>query len=334
MAKLKIVAICFILFAVLYSCGQNNTGKDEITIAVIPKGTTHIFWESIHAGAIKASIELDVGIHWIGPEKEDDRQQQIAVVDNQVLNRVDGIVLAPLDAMALRRPVRDAVQKNIPVIIIDSALYESEEYYTSFISTDNSEGGRIAGHKMAEFLDGIGKIAVLRYMEGSASTFNRESGFFESIKEHSGIEIVSDEQYAGATRAQAQQASENLLLRFKDSQGNLTIDGIFCPNASSTYGMLQALRRQRLTGKIIFIGFDSDEPLVKALGQGEINGLVVQNPFKMGFLGVKIMLDHLQGKPVPKRIDTGVTFVTAEDLSKAEIQELIDPDLEYWLKQK
>jgi ribose transport system substrate-binding protein len=288
----------------------------------------------VHAGAIKAAIELQVDIRWVGPEKEDDRTQQIAVVDNQVLNQVSGIVLAPLDAMALRRPVRDAVNRNVPVIIIDSALYESEEIYTSFIATDNHKGGYIAGEKMGEFLDGKGKIVLLRYMEGSASTHNREQGFIEALQQFPEIQLVSDEQYAGATRALGQQASENLLIRFKDQQGDLTVDGIFCPNASSTYGMLQALRRHRLAGKVTFIGFDSDEPLVKGLEQGEIQGLVVQNPFMMGYLGVKNMLDHLQGKVVEKRIDTGVTLVTAEDLKLPEIQDLIDPDLEYWLKQK
>jgi ribose transport system substrate-binding protein len=327
------LAAC-VLGVVFFACSTNKTEDPEITIAVIPKGTTHIFWESVHAGAIKASVELDVDINWVGPEKEDDRQQQIAVVDNQVLNGVSGIVLAPLDAMALRRPVRDAVRRNIPVIIIDSGLQDSEDVYTSFIATDNREGGRIAGREMGDFLDGKGRVVLLRYMEGSASTTNREEGFLEALNKFPGITLISDEQYAGATRAQAQQASENLLLRFKDEQGNLTIDGIFCPNASSTYGMLQALRRQRQTGKVIFIGFDSDDPLVKGLEKGEIHGLVVQNPFQMGFLGVKIMLDFLSGQQVEKRIDTGVTFVRSEDLKRPEIQELIDPDLDYWLSQK
>ena len=326
--------VALVLSVTFFACNKSETKDPEITIAVIPKGTTHIFWESVHAGAIKASVELGVNINWVGPEKEDDRQQQIAVVDNQVLNGVSGIVLAPLDAMALRRPVRDAVRRDIPVIIIDSGLQDSEDVYTSFIATDNREGGRIAGREMGKSLEGKGRVVLLRYMEGSASTTNREEGFLESLKEFPGITLVSDEQYAGATRAQAQQASENLLLRFKDEQGILTIDGLFCPNASSTYGMLQALRRQRQTGEVIFIGFDSDDPLVKGLEQGEIHGLVVQNPFKMGFLGVKIMLDLLQGKPVEKRIDTGVTFVMRQDLENPEIQELIDPDLEYWLSQK
>lgn len=332
--SLLLILIAFVFSVTFFTCTTGKTEDPTITIAVIPKGTTHIFWESVHAGAIKASIELDVDINWVGPEKEDDRQQQIAIVDNQVLNSVSGIVLAPLDAMALRRPVRDAVRRNIPVIIIDSGLHDSEDVYTSFIATDNRKGGRIAGREMGKFLQGNGQVVLLRYMEGSASTTNREEGFLESLKEFPGITLISDEQYAGATRAQAQQASENLLLRFKDEKGNLTIDGIFCPNASSTYGMLQALRRQRLAGKVIFIGFDSDDPLVKGLEQGEIHGLVVQNPFQMGFLGVKVMLDHLRGVPVEKRIDTGVTFVVKQDLERPEIQKLIDPDLEYWLNQK
>jgi ribose transport system substrate-binding protein len=327
--------LLFVLLIGLFACGSDGPGgQEEITIAVIPKGTTHIFWESVHAGAIKASVELGVEVRWVGPEKEDDRQQQIAVVDNQVLNQVSGIVLAPLDARALRRPVRDAVNRDVPVIIIDSDLYESEDIYTSFIATDNREGGRIAGQKMGEGLEGQGKVVLLRYMEGSASTNNREEGFLDALGEFPGITVVSDEQYAGATRAQGQQASENLLIRFKDAQGNLTVDGIFCPNASSTYGMLQALRRHRLAGNVVFIGFDSDEPLVKALEQGEIAGLVVQNPFQMGYMGVKSMLDHLRGEPAAKRIDTGVTFVTQDNLSNPDIKELIDPNLAYWLNQK
>jgi ribose transport system substrate-binding protein len=335
MARFSPLLLAGILLAGLCACGGPPADNpDDITIAVIPKGTTHIFWESVHAGAIKASLELEVEIRWVGPEKEDDRQQQIAVVDNQVLNRVSGIVLAPLDARALRRPVRDAVGRDVPVIIIDSALDDSEDVYTSFIATDNLEGGRIAGLNMGEFLGGSGRVVLLRYMEGSASTNNRERGFLEALTEFPDITVVSDEQYAGATRAQGQQASENLLIRFKDSQGNLTVDGIFCPNASSTYGMLQALRRHRLTGDVTFIGFDSDDPLVVALEQGEIAGLVVQNPFRMGYMGVKSMLDHLEGRPVEKRIDTGVAFVTAEDLKDPAIQEMIDPDLDYWLNKK
>jgi len=320
-----------ILFIFQFSCGG---GSDEVSISVIPKGTTHVFWQTIHAGAIKASKELNVNINWVGTEKEDDRKQQIALIDNQVINQVSGIVLAPLDDMALRRPVERASQSKIPVVIIDSGLQDSEDFTVSFIATDNLEGGRIAGRELAKILDGNGKVVLLRYQEGSASTENREKGFIEAVQEFPGINVVSDEQYSGATTALAQQASENLLLRFKDQNGNLTVDGIFCVNESSTYGMLQALRRQRLAGKVKFVGFDASPPLIEGLENGEINGLVVQNPFKMGYLGVKTMMQHLNGEPVEKQIDTGVVFVTPDNMKTAEMQELINPDLEKWLSQQ
>jgi ribose transport system substrate-binding protein len=334
MRKVILFTTISLLLLGLLFCGKQKIDSNKLKVTVIPKATSHIFWQLVHAGAIKAAKELDIAMTWIGPEKEDDRQQQIALVDNQVMNQASGIVLAPLDGLALRRPVQSAVQKNIPVVIIDSDLKDSEDLYTSFIATDNIEGGRIAARKLAELLNYKGKVILLRYMEGSASTENREQGFLEVIRGYDGIEVVSDEQYAGATAAQAQQASENLLFRFIDSAGKLSADGIFCPNESATYGMLQALRRQRLAGTVIFIGFDSSQPLIEGLRQNEIHGLVIQNPFKMGYLGVKTLVAHLNGQPVEKRIDTGVVLVTPSDLEKKEIQELINPELDKWLSQE
>lgn len=322
------------LVAGAVSCSGRGGGEEPMTIAVIPKGTTHLFWQSIHAGAIKASRELEVNIQWIGPEREDDRRLQITLVNNQVVSQVAGIVLAPLDAMALRRPVRAAVNQNIPVVIIDSDLHDFQDLYTSFVATDNRQGGRLAGENLARILNGQGKIILLRHAIGSASTENREEGFLEAIRTYPDIIVVSDEQYSGVTTAQAQQVSENLLIRFQDAQGQLMIDGIFCPNESSTYGMLQALKRQRLAGKVVFIGFDANDALIEGLRQGELNGLVVQDPFNMGYLGVKTMVLHLRGEQVEKRIDTGVTFIAREDLQRPEIMALIKPDVDKWLNLK
>ncbi len=331
MRKTGLIISLFLAMTLFTSCEQKGEGDAKYTIAVIPKGTTHTFWQMVHAGALKAEQELGVNVIWVGPEKEDERQRQIAIVDNQVINQVSGIVLAPLDDMALRRPVKSASEKNIPVVIFDSQLQDSEDFTVSFVVTDNFAGGKIAGKKLGERLGGQGKVIMLRYAEGSASTEKREAGFIEAIAEFPGIEVVSDEQYAGPTATLAQQASENLLIRFKDGSGNLTVDGIFCPNESATYGMLQALRRNRLAGKVAFIGFDASEPLIEAVQQDEILGLVVQNPFKMGYLGVKTMVQHLQGQQVEKHIDTGVTFVNKDNMVQPEIQELIQPDLSKWL---
>jgi len=327
----KILLVGAVAAAGLSSCDQKGAGKKKIRIAVIPKGTTHIFWQSVHAGAEKAGAEFGVDIKWVGPVREDARSEQITIVDNMVTHRVAGVVLAPLDSKALRRPVADAVKKGVPVVIIDSGLDDAEDLYASFAATDNREGGRIAGRKMGEILGGEGKVAVLRYSEGSASTHNREEGFLEAIAKFPGIEVVDKNQYAGVTRGKALEASQNLLTRNK-KDGRLTIDGIFCPNASSAYGMMQAIKHDRLGGKVTYIGFDADDPLIEGLKTGDVQGLVVQNPFKMGYEGVKAIVMHLRGEKVEKRIDTGVGFVTKENLNDPEIQEMIDPDLEKWLK--
>jgi ribose transport system substrate-binding protein len=193
--------------------------------------------------------------------------------------------------------------------------------------------GYIAGTKLCESLGGKGDVIMLRYAEGSASTEKREAGFMDAVKAFPEIDVISEEQRGGATKASAQNAAENLLLRFEDADGNLTIDGIFCVNESTTYGMLQALRRHRFAGKVQFIGFDSADALLEATRNDEIHGLIVQNPFKMGYEGVKAMVKHLKGEPVANRIDTGVTFVTRPDLDRPEMKELLYPDIDKWLKE-
>lgn len=339
MARIKIAVALALAAAVAAGCGSRETagggagyqGADsaKYTIAVIPKGTTHEFWKSVHAGAVKASRETGAEVIWKGPLKEDDREAQIAVVENFVTRGVSGIVLAPLDDTALRPAVSNAVRSDIPVVIIDSDLQGDE--HISFVATDNYKGGQLAGKEMARLLNGRGRIVVLRYQEGSASTTNREKGFLDEIARHPGIRVVSANQYGGATTESAYRASENLLAPLKKG-GKLDIDGIFCPNESTTFGMLRALQDSKLAGTVRFIGFDSSEKLVQALSAGEIDALVLQDPFKMGYLGVKTLVDHLNGKEVPRRVDTGVTLVTRQNMQQPEIQQLLKPDLDQWLK--
>lgn len=302
----------------------------RLSIAVIPKGTTHEFWKSVHAGAVQASRELGVDIIWKGPLKEDDREAQISVVEDFITRKVSGIVLAPLDDAALRAPVTSAVRAGIPVVIFDSDL--KSEDYVSFVATDNRKGGYTGGMHLAKLLGGKGKVAMLRYAEGSASTTNRELGFLDAMKENPAIQVVSANQYGGATTETAYKASENLLAPLKAADGSLTIDGIFCVNESTTFGMLRALQDAGLAGKVKYVGFDSSAKLVEAMGKGEIHGLVLQNPMKMGYLGVKTLVAHLQGTPVDKRVDTGVTLVTPENMNEPAVKDLLMPDLKKWLE--
>lgn len=325
-----IFSLILIILLASYGCGPSDqkvnapAGEDMLEIAVIPKGVTHEFWKSIHAGAVKAGLEFDVDILWKGPQKEDDRAQQITVVEDFISRGVDGIVLAPLDDRALMRPVRDAVRENIPVVIIDSALQGSD--YVCFVATDNYKGGTMAAERMGELLEGKGKIFLIRYQEGSASTTKRENGFRDTIRNNfSEIEFLTDDQYAGTTTESAYQLTENLLSRFPD------VEGIFCPNESTTFGTLRALQESGLAGKIKFVGFDSSPKLVQGLQAGEIHGLILQDPLNMGYLGVKQMVFYLEGKEIEKRVDTGVYLITRENMDEPRSRELLEPDFSRYL---
>ena len=309
----------------LLACGGSGGGEHKLAIAVIPMGTTHEYWKSIHAGAEKAAAELGVEIIWKGPQKEDDRAQQIAVVEDMVARRVAGIVLAPLDRTGLRQAVSEAKQAGIPTVIVDSGL-EGDDF-VSFVATDNHQGGIAGAKRLAEVLGGKGKIILLRVMVGVESAHDREEGFLEEIAKYPGIEILSDNQYGGITIETAYQAGENLLNRFPE------VEGIFCPNESTTFGMLRALTDAGKAGKVKFVGFDSSEKLIQALKDGQLQGLVLQNPFRMGELGVQTIVEHLHdpAKQIEKRVDTGVHVATPENMNDPEIQGLLRPPIEKYL---
>jgi len=333
MRRVVFFIICVVCLAVLSGCKKQapSQEKKKLTIAVIPKGTVAEFWKTVHAGAEKAGQELGVEIIWKGPLKEDDRENQIRVVEDFTSRGVNGIVLAPLDDTALRVPVSNAVRSGIPVVIFDSGLKSDD--FISFVATDNYKGGRIAGEHLARLLNGKGKVVLLRYEVGSASTSEREQGFLDAVAENPGLLVVSSNQYGGVTTETAYQAGENLFARLKNADGSPAIDGIFCPNESTTFGMLRAFQDGGHSGKVRFIGFDSSSNLVKGLETGAIDALVLQNPMNIGYAGVRAMVDHLQGRPVEKRIDTGVTLVTRENMNDPEIKELLNPDLKKWLKE-
>ncbi len=316
------------LLATLACGGRREAGRT--TIAVIPKGTSHVFWQSIHAGAAKAAAEQNVEIVWRGPLREDDRDSQVSEVEGFVSRGVSGIVLAPLDESALAVPVASAVQRGIPVVIIDSGL--KGEGYVSFVATDNRKSGRLAGEQLAKLLGGKGKVVLLRYTEGSDSTNNREEGFLEAMKESPGIQVLSSNQYGGADVEGAYKKSEALLSNYKQPDGKLALDGIFCPNESTSFAMLRVLQDNGWAGKVRFVGFDSSDNLAQGLHDGNVDALILQDPVRMGYLGVKIMVDHLQGRAVEKRIDTGVHVITRENMNQPEMKELLQPDLSKWLK--
>ncbi|MCE7974442.1 MAG: sugar ABC transporter substrate-binding protein [Leptolyngbya sp. PLA1] len=297
-------------------------GNPPVRIAVIPKGTTHEFWQSVHAGAKQAGAARGAEVTFRGPEREDDREQQISLLQNTIASRPAAIVLAPLDHAALVGPVRDATRAGIPVVIIDSGLDATPGVdYVAMVATDNTNAGWLAGEHLRTLLPGGGKVLVLRYLEGSQSTTQREDGCIAALRAGPGIEVIDPGRFAGATRAQAQEAAENLIA------ATPSFDAVFCPNEPTTFGMLLALKSRGLAGRVKFVGFDSSEAAIEGMRQGHVQGIVVQNPIRMGRLGVESALDHLAGKPVSPEIDTGAMLVTPSNMDSQEARDLLSPNL-------
>ena len=325
----RIVMAIGIVLAAAAACNRGGSqpggASGGTTIAVIPKGTSHVFWQSIHAGAKKASDELGVQIIWRGPLREDDRDSQVSEVEGFISRGVSGIVLAPLDESALVAPVSEAMRRKIPVVIFDSGLKGDD--YVSFVATDNIKGGQLAGARLAEVMQGKGKVVLLRYAEGHDSTGKREQGFLDTIAKHPGIQVVSSNQYGGADVEGFYKKAEALLSRYKKPDGSLGIDGLFCSNESGTFAMLRVLQDSGWAGKVKFIGFDASDGLLAGLKSGAIEALVVQDPVRMGYLAVKTMVSHLRGEKVERWIETAVNVATPQNMDQPAMKELLQPNL-------
>src|SRR4051812_39524892 len=335
MIRSTVFACCAPLLALLIGLGcdsgSNSTtgstsapttastkGGDRPTVAVIPKGTTHLHWKSVEKGAKRAADEFGINVIWKGPLTENDASQQIGLVEQFTQEGVAGIAVAPLDANQLRRPVQQAAAKKIPVVIFDSAVNgEVGKDYISYVATDNKKGGILGGEELARLLGGKGKVVLIRYAVGSASTEQREAGFLEVMAKNPGITLIEKDRYSGATVGEAQKNAENMIDKLREA------DGIFCPNESSTQGMLNVLKANGLTGKKIFVGFDASPALVSAMKAGEINALVAQNPLQMGYDTVRVLALSLNGKEVPKSVDTGCALVTKENLDTPEVKKVL-----------
>jgi len=296
--------------------------ESKRVIAVIPKGRAHLFWQSVHAGAVAAARETnDVEILWNGPSTETDYNGQLQIVDSVINRRVDAIALAPIDKKVMVSVVERADREKIPMIIFDSGI--DTEKFVSQVATDNYKAGQVGAARMAKILDGKGKIFMVAVQPGAESTMQRELGFEDAIKKYPGIEIV-DKRFGMADFAKSLAVTENMLTAHPEAVG------LFASNESSAVGAAQAIKSRQ--SKIKMVGFDWSPTLLDDLTAGLIDSLVVQNPFKMGYDSVKAALLKLGGGTPEKIHNLAPRLITKEDLADREVQAQLNPDLKKYLE--
>jgi len=307
-----------LFFVLLSGCNRDH----KRIIAVIPKGNADLFWQSVHAGAVKAGRETGVDVLWNGPASEADYTVQIQIVDAMINRHVDAIALAPTDRQALVTVVDRAADRNVPVVIFDSAI--DTQRFMSQVATNNYKAGQMAAQRMGKILDGKGKVVIIAVKPGAASTEAREKGFEDAIhQEFPAIQIL-DKRYGMALVAQAMTVTENMLTAHTD------LDAIFASNESSTIGAAQAMRGR--AGKIKLVGFDWSPTLLDDLSSGKLDSLVIQDPFKMGYQALMTAVKHLQGETVTKIVDLEPRLIDRQNLNDPDVQAQLHPDLKKYLE--
>jgi len=299
-------------------CGerqQEQEGARRLTFAVIPKAQVFTFWPTVERGARAAGREFGVNIIWQGATDETKYIEQINIVKTMINRKVDGIVLAPTSRSSLVPVVKEAVEAEIPVAIIDSGI--DTDVYVSFIATDNRKGGVIGARRLAKILGKKGKVALIKVIPGSASTTARENGFRDTMKnEYPGIKIAAEE-YGMSQSTTSLRVTSNILTAHPD------LNGIFAANEPGAIGALNAIKNRNLVGKVKIVGFDASPTLIAGIRDGSLDSTIVQAPFQMGYQGVKALVDHLAKKPVAEEVHTPVVLVTKDNLQSKEVQGLL-----------
>ncbi|MDH2998308.1 LacI family transcriptional regulator [Pasteurellaceae bacterium LFhippo2] len=308
MKKLAIVTATVVGLSSLFAApAWAQTGE----IAVIVKSANSTFWQNVRKGAEVAG--KDVGgkykVTFQGPEAETAIDAQVNMVDNAVNRGVAGIVLAASDPVALVPAVKKAYEAGIPVVMIDSGI-NNDQYYQSFLATDNRAAGKLAAEKLLAKVKG-GKVAVMSFTQGAASAIERTGGFMDEVKAKADYKLVGP-YYSDSDMTKALNQTEDVL------GSNPDIAAIFGANEPTAVGMARAVKQKGFAGKIVAVGFDGNSDLQNFVRDGTLDGIVVQSSYQMGYKGVSTIDRIIKGEKVEKVIDTGVVYVTKENIDSEE----------------
>lgn len=316
--KLLSILLILCLFSAITGCASRelSTQEKETYIKVIVKKRDASFYTVVKMGALAAGKEFAVNVDFGGPTDEKDIDGQIQMVEDAIVNKIDALVLAASDYILLVDVAEKAVREGIPVIIIDSDI--SSDKMRSFIGTDNVDAGRLLGETLVDKLGDKCNIAVMSFMKGAASSDQRDEGLFESLRKYPLINILSAE-YCNSNEDIAEQLMENLIQKYPE------LDAVICTNAYGTVGVARAVEKLGKAGKVKVIGLDSTPEEISFMERDVVQSLVVQNPFSMGYLGVKYAIDAIDGKSLPRRNNTGLKAIDKDNMYDPENQKLLFP---------
>ena len=298
-----------------------QTASAETVIPVIVKDTTSFYWQIVLAGARKAGKDLGVTVPELGAQSESDINGQISILENAVAGKPAAIVISPTQKAALGKPIDEAA-KSVKIIGIDSAA--DSKAFTSFLTTDNVQGGRIAADGLAaaitaKYGKAEGEVALVTHLPGVGSLDERAKGFKEELAaKYPGIKLVADKVSDGTANG-GLNITTDLLTAFPN------LRGIFASNLIQAQGAIQAIAEAKAQDKVKLVGFDSDDKLVKALSDGILAATVVQDPFRMGYDGVKTALAASKGEKVAPFVDTGANLITKENMHGDRAEDLLNP---------
>ncbi len=322
MRFLRSLPVSGCLFCVLFVTFVSGCNRRHVTtIAVIPKASADLFWQSVHAGAAKAGRDNQIRIVWDGPPNETDIATGMQIVETMINRHVDAIALAPSDRSAFKIVVERATRAGIPVVIYDSGI-DTERYF-SFVATDNFLGGQLGADRLGKILNGKGKIVMVKTTPGGASTTAREDGFrHEMQKKFPQVQIL-DERFGMASIAQSMNVMENMLTAHPD------LDGVFCSNESASEGAVQALKARNSHLKVV--GFDSSPMLINELNAGWIESLVIQDPFRMGEMATTQAVKAIRHEGAEKNIFLAPKVINLSNINDPAVQAQLHPPLQEYL---
>jgi len=306
-----IFAVVGSLLLSLVALPTSHAQKKQWHIAIVPKALTGEYWVRCKKGAEAAAKQFGVKLTFIGPSAETEVDKQIDIVENLITRGVDAIGISPCDGKALVPVIEKAIAKGIPVVTVDSDAKTNKRL--AYIGTDNEKAGEIAAKELAKLMGGKGKVLIIQGVPGAENLMQRVKGFKRVIAKYPQIKIVS-EQACQSDQTKALDITENALTAHPD------LGGIFGVNAPVAPGAAQAVKAAGKTGKVKIVGFDALPDTVRYCAEGVIQAIVEQRPYRMGYLAVRYLKEALEGKKIPRMVDTGVDIITPEKAQKMLLQ--------------